>query len=31
MSRVRDLADFNSRVMDMDGNATDTIITTGCI
>ena len=25
MSRVRDLADFNSRVMDMDGNATDTI------
>lgn len=25
MSRVRDLANFNSRVMDMDGNATDTI------
>ena len=25
MSRVRDLADFNSRVMDMDGDATDTI------
>ena len=25
MSRVRNLADFNTRVMDMDGNATDTI------